>query len=98
MIMLFNVLEAYEQLITHGVVYTIRPSIKQNGIHRLHINNWFTMPFEYGQVSFVERINNTKQLDQYVKQSGFKTVDKWIAEVKDRKYMYLHRVTLNQTG
>lgn len=89
----FNIKEAREYLLKHGEVYTLRKPRKV-GNASIMIGNRYRQNVKKignGYVSFVEQIVNDKQLEKYVEQSGFKSIEKW-REKSDKKYLKIYRV------
>ena len=94
----FNVEQARNQLLNEGKVYTIRyarktgETIARHGSYykfkilgkvRITEVMWLELDSEY-------KLQGTKvDLQKYVDQSGFKTVDDWLAEIKKQENIFL---------
>ena len=89
----FNYPRAFNQLMTEGEVFTLRKTIK-NGVYVV-LSKLVLNPPKTGRMAKVEylgRVLNKEELEDYVKKSGYKTVDDWVSEAKDA--VHLHRVVL----
>ena len=87
----FNVEQAREHLLKNGFVYTLRQERKagREQVRKSKNKGWF--PFEilgFADVTFVKKIENPYDLKDYFTQSGFKTIDNWITEAKDSRFLY----------
>ena len=86
----FNIKEARDYLIANKMVYTLRKP-RKTGDASIMIGNRYrgsVKKIGNGYVSFVEQIVNDKQLEKYVEQSGFKSIEKWREKAKDCKQLY----------
>ncbi len=87
----FNVKEAREYLLKNGFVYTLRQE-RSTGKEQVRKSlNKGVLPFEllgFADVSFVKEIENLYDLKDYVTKSGFRTIDDWIVEAKDSRFLY----------
>ena len=87
----FNVKEAWTYLKDNGMVYTIRPNKKINGLHT--VKSRFFDPNErvHCTLVFIRELDMTKDeetkqiLKKYVAESGFQTVEGWIEAFPKRK-------------
>lgn len=77
----FNVSEAREQLMTKGLVYTLRATSRTVGRTKAvtggHYNN---TPLCTVEVEKVMVVVSPEELHPYVEQSGFKSVEEWISK------------------
>jgi len=100
----FNVEKAAKFLLANRLIFTLRPNLKRDGLHklrvrkendRLHVSIMLMREFDMTEVETKE------QLEAYVKFSGFGSVDEWISHIpKPTKIMYLYfvrMVDLNDT-
>ena len=86
----FNIKEARDYLIANKMVYTLRKP-RKTGDASIMIGHRYrdsVKKIGNGYVSFVEQIVNDKQLERYVEQSGFKSIEKWREKAKDCKQLY----------
>jgi len=89
----FNYPKAFNQLMTHGEVFTLRKSIK-NGTYVL-LSKLVLNPPKTGRlvkVEYIGRVFNKDMLEDYVSKSGYESVDKWMERAGDS--VHLHRVVL----
>ena len=89
----FNYPKAFNQLMTNGEVYTLRKSIK-NGTYVL-LSRLILNPPKTGRmvkVTYLGRVSDKSILDNYVRKSGYETVDEWLEKAKDA--VHLHWVIL----
>ena len=86
MVIWFNVKKAREFLLKNGYVYTLRPKKRREGREPLFYGGFGKKAMAY--VIFIGKIENDKELEEYVKDSGFETVEEWRREAKDSKYLY----------
>ena len=87
----FNIKEARDYLIANKMVYTLRKP-RKTGNASIMIGSRYrgsVKKIGNGYVSFVEQIVNDKQLGKYVKQSGFKSIEKWREKAKDCKLLII---------
>jgi len=86
----FNIKEARDYLIANKMVYTLRKPRKTGDASIMTGNRYrgSVKKIGSGYVSFVEQIVNDKQLEKYVEQSGFKSIEKWREKAKDCKQLY----------
>ena len=90
----FNYPKAFNQLMTRGEVYTLRKTVK-NGIYVL-LSKLVLNPPKTGKlvrVKYLGRIWNKQDLEDYVKKSGYDSVDDWMKEA-DEDAVHLHHVLL----
>ena len=93
----FNVKEEREQLLNHNIVFTLRNKKKIEGVtqvRKLKIDNKL-FPYEilgFAKVSFVKEITNPYELKGYIPKSGFRTINHWIENAGDSRF--LHKVEL----
>lgn len=89
----FNYPKAFNQLMTRGEVFTLRKTIK-NGVYVV-LSKLVLNPPKTGRlvkVEYLGRIFSKEDLKDYVKKSGYDSVDDWMREAKDA--VHLHRVFL----
>ena len=92
----FNVEEARNELLRLSRVYTIRHQrntggtiARVGGLYKFQVLGYVKVK----QVLRLHKIGLEVQLSEYVPMSGFKTVQEWIANVKEWKDpMYLYHV------
>ncbi len=87
----FNIKEAREYLLKNRIIYTLRDIRKegQEQVRKSKNTDWY--PYEilgFANVKLVKKIENLYDLKGYVIKSGFKTVDDWLVEAKDNRYLY----------
>jgi hypothetical protein len=92
----FNVKEAREQLMGHGIVYSVRHS-RQTCLTAARHGSFFKFvelcKVRVTVVLLLHEEGREVQLADYVKDSGFQTVQDWIAHVQVWKSpMYLYKV------
>jgi len=78
---------------TEGEVFTLRKTIK-NGVYVV-LSKLVLNPPKTGRLAKVEyigQVSSREELEDYVRKSGYKTVDDWVKEAKDA--VHLHRVLL----
>jgi len=98
----FNVKKAYEYLVAHKMVYTLRPNLKRDGVHV------FRTSFALGEERrvLIEKVAEVDMKDEksivalfrYVKNSGFSSVKDWILAAKSSDKYYLYKVDLLKEG
>lgn len=92
MVMWFNVKEARNFLLNNGFVYTLRSkpyrlrSKKTCGLDILSYNGFGKKGLVY--FVFVKRIRENKELKDFVKYSGFNSIEKWLNEAKENRCLY----------
>ena len=95
MVMFFNVEEARSHLLTHGHVFTLRNKRKREGIHQLRVGGIYKFKvLGKAYVSFVREITDPSQLNQYVEDSGFESIEAWLSRAKGDFPPYLHFVEM----
>jgi len=97
MVISFMVKEAREQLETKGFVYTLRPQYRNTGI------NWYNhfrgdtkkgdVMIEFiGYYGYTELLrgftDRTPDLEPFVKDSGFDTLEEWLKKAKKSRYLF----------
>lgn len=90
MVIWFNNKKARAFLLKNGTVYTLRPKPRRTGRE----------PLFYGEfkkkgvvsVDFIREIRDDNELEEYVKYSGFSTVEAW--REKAGKSRFLYKVTV----
>ena len=86
----FNRPKAREYLMKNGIVYTLRPAERKNGTYRLCYGNYFkSIKLGQGEVEFIKKIEDDKELEDYVARSGFDTCEEWIKEANGARYLHL---------
>jgi hypothetical protein len=77
----FNVPEARDHLLKHGRVYTLRRKRKSVGETTAREGNLFKFR-ELGRVNveFVRQVSGPAELEPYVGESGFRTVEEWASK------------------
>jgi len=93
MVIWFNVKETREYLLKNGRVYTLRPKIRREGKEILSYNGFGKKGLVY--VSFVKEIENLRELEEFVEDSGFESVAKWIEKAKESRFLY-YVFTINE--
>ena len=89
----FGYFEPRNRLENDGFVYSLRP-FKRN---KLGVN-WYNYEKDgekqgYVHIEFIGNfLNKDKQLEEYVKYSGFNSLDEWLKKAKKGRYLY--KVTL----
>lgn len=79
--MFFNVEEAREFLKKYSVVFTLRPKRRREGRDLAVYGSYYKWTrIGAVDVKFVDVITDPKQLEGYVEQSGFETVEDWTAK------------------
>jgi hypothetical protein len=102
MVMMFAVKEAREQLEKEGIVYTLRPYPRKQLEYDWY--NYFRGDTSKGRI-FIQYVRTIYdfpysfpiklELEEFVGESGFKTVSDWLKRVKIRDMtVYLYRVRL----
>jgi hypothetical protein len=86
MVIWFNVKKAREFLLKFGYVYTLRPKKRREGREPLFYGGFGKKAMAW--IIFIKKIENDKELEEYVKESGFETVEEWRREAKDSRYLY----------
>lgn len=88
MVIWFNVKEAREYLLSVGRVYTLRPKRRKREECRemLSYDGFGKKGVVY--VSFVKEIEDDRELEMFVKDSGFKSVEEWRKKAKDSRFLY----------
>jgi len=89
----FNVEEAAKFLLAYGFVFTLRPNLKPEGLHKVRMRKendslhaWIWLMREIDMTK-----NPEKELEPYVEYSGFKSIEEWIGHIpKPSKKMYLY--------
>jgi len=97
----FNVDEARKFLLANGFVFTIRPNLKREGIHKVRVrkendslNAWLWLMKEIDMTK-----NPEEDLEPYVEYSGFKSAKDWIGHIpKPSNTMYLYFCRLVGVG
>jgi hypothetical protein len=87
----FNIEEERDYLLNNGVVYILRDARKEGQEQVRKSKNSSFYPFEilgYANVKLVKKIMNLYDLKDYVTRSGFKTIDDWLLEAKEDRYLY----------
>jgi hypothetical protein len=92
----FNVKEAREHLVQHGFVYTIRHR-RQTGKTVARNGSFYKFeeiaPVKVQEVMLLHEEGREVQLADYVRCSGFRTVQEWIGKVTSWKHpMFLYLV------
>ncbi len=93
----FKSKKALNYLLKHGLVYTLRPFKRKEGITALL--NEKDMKIGLVEVKFITELNSenlAESLKDFVGESGFKSVEEWINEAKkllrgnlpERLYLY----------
>jgi hypothetical protein len=87
----FNIDEERNHLLKNGVVYILRDVRKEGQEQVRKSKNSSFYPFEilgYANVKLINKIENLYDLKDYVTKSGFKTIDNWLLETKEDRYLY----------
>ncbi len=93
----FSSEKAKNQLLTHGIVYTIRKKRKKNGYYAVVTDIHQKRVIGVVYLEFVEVITKPQQMEKYVKESGFDSVTEWLEELrkfKCRLPAFLYKATL----
>lgn len=88
MVIWFNVREAREYLLSVGRVYTLRPKGRKREECRevLSYGGFGKKGMVY--VSFVKEIEDDRELEMFVEDSGFESVEEWRKKAKDNRFLY----------
>jgi len=90
----FNVKEARDYLLKHGLVYTLRPKKRREGKDILCYGGLGKKGVVY--VEFIKEIADDGELEEYVKSSGLESAREWRAKAKGSRHLY--KVTLLSRG
>jgi len=97
----FNVREAYDYLMAHSEVFSVRSHKKKNEGKMMLLSTLEGKPHYKGivDVTFCKEINlenpiSKSMLFNYVRKSGFKTVEQWLMKASKAKVLYLYHVKL----
>lgn len=87
MVIWFNVKEAREFLLKNGYVYTLRPK------KRKRVGREVLMYGSFGKkgmvmVGFIKKITRNRELEEYVKCSGFRSVIEWRSVAGESRFLY----------
>jgi hypothetical protein len=92
MVMMFAVEEARTFLLNNEEVYTLRPKFRKRGrnntIKEPLVTELFTAPFAIGWVTFIKKIEDDSELEEFISKSGFDTVQEWRSKAKDSRFIY----------
>jgi len=86
MVIWFNVKKARDFLLKNGYVYTLRPKKRREGIDILSYGGFGKKGVVY--VIFVKEIKNDVELREFVKDSGFESVQEWRKEAGESRFLY----------
>lgn len=87
MVIWFNVKEARTFLLKNGYVYTLRPKRrKREGMEVLMYDSFGKKGLV--TVSFIKRITGNRELEEYVKCSGFRSVVEWRRAAGQSRFLY----------
>lgn len=88
MVIWFNVKEAREYLLSVGRVYTLRPKRRKREECKevLSYDGFGKKGMVW--VSFVKEIEDDRELEEFVEDSGFRSVEEWRKEAKDSRFLY----------
>jgi hypothetical protein len=82
----FNVREAREHLLRNGHVYTLRPKRRREGKDVLMFGRFGKRGTIY--VRFVKEVKSDSELQNYVGESGFKSVEEWRRKAGKSRFLY----------
>lgn len=89
----FTVEKAAKFLLANGLVFTLRPHWKRDGIHKLRVrkeNDNLHVSIMLMRDFDMTKPETKKELETYLEYSGFDSVDEWIGHIpKPTKKMYL---------
>ena len=90
----FNVKEVRYYLLENKMVYTLRPKKNDGSNLAVMVGNRFdetNKPKKIGNCKskFITEITNPNQLNRYVRQSGFRSIEDWLAEAKGSRFLHL---------
>ena len=86
MVMWFNVEEARNFLLKNLSVYTLRPKTRREGKEVLSYGGFGKKGVVY--VVFVKEINDDSELEEFVTESGFNSVEEWLEKAGESRYLY----------
>jgi len=84
----FDYPEAYHYLMTHKEVYTLRSYRKKDGVHHLLTNQALVKINRFVKVAFEKFIRSKKELEVYVRKSGYDTVEDWVKAAKGAPFLH----------
>lgn len=74
---------------TNGNVYTLREKPKREGIHELRSSLTLTPLYRKVRVKFIKFIKNKGELKEFLPNSGFKTIEKWVKAAHGSPFLHL---------
>lgn len=84
----FNYPEAFEYLMAHKEVYTLREHQKAEGIHLL-VSKLFLVPTErFVRLSFEKFVRKRDELKAYLSKSGYGTVEAWVKAAHGAPFLH----------
>jgi hypothetical protein len=89
-----DIKESREFLLKNKIVYTLMDKPLNYNTTDIRVGKDFYMfnKIGLGKVTFIKEIKETKELEKYVRQSGFIRVNNWLKETRENRF--LHRVEL----
>jgi len=85
----FNVSEARQQLLSRGIVYTLRPRMRRVGTDLAVYGSYFEQKrIGNVSVSFIKQVNHIDELREYLFASGFKTSEDWWKAAKGSRFLF----------
>ena len=81
-IIFFNSEKARKHLLEKGYVYTLRFPRRTGKGKAIKGNNSNREFLCFVYITFIKKIKDPKELEPYVNESGFNSVDEWVNEVK----------------
>lgn len=89
----FNILEARQQLLGKGIVYTLRPKMRRIGTDLAVYGSYYRHE-RLGDVSidFIKEVKSINGLGEYLFASGFERLEDWWKAAKGSRFLF--RVTL----
>lgn len=92
----FNYPLALGELERTGVVYTLRPKRKSDVRHAVLTRLRDKRCIGHATIKFIKEVKKGTDLKDYVKMSGYSTIEGWWSAAKGS--MYLHRVEMIENG
>ena len=81
-----NVKEARHHLLEKGFVYTLRPKLRREGRDMLCWNGFGKKGM--GAIKLVKEIEDTDELKEFVKKSGFNSIADWLEKAKESRFLF----------